>query len=120
MPAGTLGRTGRTGPRLRCLNDALSGDLGGGGPEILPRQLGDKRGRAAARGGPVLAGELERVEASPLVLPGAGQRHVQDRAQRELAGGPEVAVAGEVAEAVGDQMAVVELHAPQHVRAARE
>ena len=65
-------------------------------------------------------GELERVEAGPLELPRGGQRHVQDRAEGEIAVGPEVAVAGEVAEAVGDKVPAVELDAPQHMRAARD
>ena len=43
---------------------------------------------------------------------------MQDHAHAEVAAGGEVSVAGEVAQAVGDQVAVVELHAAQHVRSA--
>ena len=41
-----------------------------------------------------------------------------DDAHVEVALGGEVAVAGEVAEAVGDEVVLVELQAPEHVRAA--
>ena len=75
----------------------------GAGPEILLGHPGDEGGRVAAGRGLALTGELEWVEAGPLERPGGGQRHVQDHAEGEIAVGAEVAVAGEVAEAVGDR-----------------
>ncbi len=43
---------------------------------------------------------------------------MKDHAHVEVALGGEVAVAGEIPDAVGDEMALVELHAPEHVRTA--
>jgi hypothetical protein len=64
----------------RWLDGAQRGDTRGTGPEILLGYPGDEGGRVAAGRGLAPPGELQRVEAGSLELPGGGQRHVQDRA----------------------------------------
>ena len=70
--------------------------------------------------GLALGGELDGVDPGALELAGRGQGDVQDDAHVEVAVGGEVVIASEVADAVGDQVPVVELHAAHDVRAARD
>ena len=74
------------------------------GAEILCRQPGGKRDGASAGHGLALAGELDGINAGALESPSRRQRHVEDDAHVEVAPGGEVTVAGEVAEAVGNEV----------------
>ena len=86
---------GATRAGSRWLDGAQCGDTRGTGPEILLGYPGDEGGCVAAGRGLAPPGELQPEEAGSLEPPGGGQRHVQDRAQAEIAVGPEVAVAGD-------------------------
>ena len=88
--------------------------------EILSGETGDEGDRIAARQRLPVADDLDRVDAGALELAGRRQLDVEDHAHGEVADGGEVSVVGEVAEAVGDEVALVKLHSAQHVRAARD
>src|SRR6185312_13737488 len=99
--------------------DTLAADLDPPRAEVLARERPDdtvgRLGRVERRH--ARTDHVRRDELAGLEPPRTVERHPQDCAGREGAAEGEHVVAREVAERVGDQPALVPLHAAQHVRA---